>query len=1110
MALVSPGISISINDQSQYVASNVGSVPLVILATAQDKTYNNSPATGTTAANAGKLQSFTSQRELVTALGTPSFQLSSAGTPVNGSELNEYGLLTAYSALGVSNRLFAIRADIDLSQLTGSGVRPVGMPDNGTYWLNTDSTEFGIYELDAGASRQTFTHVTPLIITDKAQVEDDNNFAYPVPTPINSIGTLGQYALVCVGTDGMAPMAIRLFYKATSSSYGNVANTWLQVGSTEWQNALPVVTGTALSATIANDSTLVINTVTVTLPSDGALNLADIAIAINGADIPGVKSGLDSSGRLMVFATSAAASNNVTADGKVVITDGTNSPLADAGVETGTYYCPYLFYGSSASAPTGGWFIHDTQPRPSGSIWWKTTQTGGGFSPVLEKFDASLDKWTTYTTPMYSSWQTALYALDPIGGGISVPHGTPISIFGLQDSTANGIQFFVQANETITVGTGGQLTSATPFTPGNSFIIQSSAPGGSALVQTTVTLSSDTPQSFVADILAANIPYVSARFNAQDGMYGSISLIHTAGGQISLTDVSPSTALTNGKFTTTLGTNIKQSVYGKIFINNWSDITETVKYQNSTPYTAPDSGTYWYYSNPTEIDIMINNNGWKGYQNVSSDARGYNLTSTDPIGVIISAGSAPTSQTDGTSLVKGDLWLNSADLVNFPALSRYNGATWVAIDNADHVSANGILFADARWDMDGTTDIITGTLPSTVEMLTSNFIDQDAPDYRLYPRGTLLFNMRRSGYNVKKFVKNYFNSASFPNPGTTPGTSGTLPQVADAWVTASGLNNNGAMNAGSKAQRAMIVAALSAAVDSNTDIIEDIYDFNLLVCPGYPELIPNLVNLNNNRSNTGFIIGDTPLSLKPNTVEIANWVNNTSGNGLPSVAATDPYTAIYYPSGVTNDLSGNVVVVPASHAVLRTFLYSDNVSYPWFAPAGVNRGLVSNLNNIGYLDANTGSFIHNGINQGLRDALYPLRINPITQLPGTGIVVWGQQTRSAETSARDSINVVRLENYLRTIFKTVSHGYLFEPNDTITRTSIARQIEGALNDVLAKRGLYDFLVICDTSNNTPSTIANKQLFVDVAIEPMRDVEFIYIPIALYNPGDIAALQIAST
>jgi len=87
---------------------------------------------------------------------------------------------------------------------------------------------------------------------------------------------------------------------------------------------------------------------------------------------------------------------------------------------------------------------------------------------------------------------------------------------------------------------------------------------------------------------------------------------------------------------------------------------------------------------------------------------------------------------------------------------------------------------------------------------------------------------------------------------------------------------------------------------------------------------------------------------------------------------------------------------------------------------------------------------------------------------------------------------------------------LFEPNDAITRKTIASQVESALHDVLSKRGVYDFLVICDTNNNTPSTIANNQLYVDVAIEPMKDVEFIYIPIALYNPGTIANLGATST
>jgi hypothetical protein len=386
--------------------------------------------------------------------------------------------------------------------------------------------------------------------------------------------------------------------------------------------------------------------------------------------------------------------------------------------------------------------------------------------------------------------------------------------------------------------------------------------------------------------------------------------------------------------------------------------------------------------------------------------------------------------------------------------------------------------------------------------LSSNFIDQDAPDYRLYPRGTLLFNTRRSGYNIKKYVADYFNATSFPTLPAVPNASGSLPSTAGAWVNVSGNDTHGVMKSGSAAQRSLIVAALQSAVDSNVDVREDNYNFNLLVAPGYPELIDNLVALNDERANTGFVIGDTPMTLAPNTIAITAWNSNTNGDGL---ATASPYLAVYYPAGLTNDLAGNSVAVPASHAALRTFLYSDNISQPWFAPAGSTRGLVANLSDIGYVDVTTGSFIHNGINQGLRDTLYILNINPITQLPGTGLVVWGQETKSGNTTSRNKINVVRLENYLRTIFKSVANGFLFEPNDLITRRTLATRIESALHDVLSKRGLYDFLVICDTSNNTPSIIANNQLYVDVAIEPMKDVEFIFIPIALYNPGTVAGL-----
>ena len=79
---------------------------------------------------------------------------------------------------------------------------------------------------------------------------------------------------------------------------------------------------------------------------------------------------------------------------------------------------------------------------------------------------------------------------------------------------------------------------------------------------------------------------------------------------------------------------------------------------------------------------------------------------------------------------------------------------------------------------------------------------------------------------------------------------------------------------------------------------------------------------------------------------------------------------------------------------------------------------------------------------------------------------------------------------------------MFEPNDKGTRDQIKQAIEGAMNDLIAKRGIYDYLVVCDTSNNTSDRIARNELYVDIAIEPMKSVEFIYIPIRLKNPGAI--------
>jgi hypothetical protein len=122
MALQSPGVQVTVIDESFYTPAEPGTTPLIVVATGQDK--SNAAGTGTasatTKANAGKAFRLTSQKDLVDLFGVPNFELTASGSPVHGSERNEYGLLAAYSFLGVSNSAFLVRADIDLNQLEGT------------------------------------------------------------------------------------------------------------------------------------------------------------------------------------------------------------------------------------------------------------------------------------------------------------------------------------------------------------------------------------------------------------------------------------------------------------------------------------------------------------------------------------------------------------------------------------------------------------------------------------------------------------------------------------------------------------------------------------------------------------------------------------------------------------------------------------------------------------------------------------------------------------------------------------------------------------------------------------------------------------------------------
>ena len=1100
MALTSPGVEVTIIDESNYLPAATNSVPFVMIATAQNKISGTGTgvAAGTTAANANKPYLITSQRDLAATFGTPFFYSTSAGTAINGYELNEYGLLAAYSTLGVSNRAYVQRADVDLSELTATLTRPTGDPANGVYWFDTGVSTFGAFEWSA--TTQVFTNKVPTVITSVSDLVGGTSGG----VPLASIGSIGDYAINTTNTNN--PVYLKSPGN-TASDPVVTANTWVLVGSDAWKNSWPTVIGSATNPTITAGNSMVFNDITIT--SSGT-SLTTVASDINGANVPGVHA-LVTNGKLEIYVDSLGSNDGSTDDGNgiLMIDDGNSATLlTEIGIATSTskegkpYFAPVVHFGYNYANPS--WQTTGTEPHPTGSVWYKLNNVNIGANYVIKEYASATDTFGTLSNPLYTNDQSALKGLDPSGGGLNIAAGTLYSQYNCLEAGTYTTKFLDRLATGATLVTG-TLTAPT-YTAEETFTIQASAKNSDVLTSAvTATLKGTTATDFVTAFTLANVANTTARVLSS----GAVQIEHTLGGVIVLKDTS-GTPVTDSGITASVTTGqVRNGNNSDLILSNWIPlgfgVTPVYTASSTAPSIDPADNTKWYYSATNEVDIMIQSGGtWKGYQNVTLDQRGFNLSTTSPDGPIVSA-TAPTKQSDDSALVYGDLWISTANLDDYPVIYRWQNVSsvdqWVLIDNTDQTTQNGCLFADVRWDGSGTIDPITGNIVTIKFLLTSDYVDLDKPDPTLYPEGMIVWNLRRSGFNVKGFQVDYFNGTDFPFA-----TYGALPTVKDAWVTASTNNADGSPNMGRKAQRSIVVAALKAGIDGTQELREEQKIYNLLCCPNYEEVASNLVALNNERNNTGFILSDTPMRLPDTGTDITNWATNANGDGLTTA---DPYFAVFYPSAQTTDLSGTTVVVPPTHMMLRTVVRSDDVAFPWLAPAGTRRGTVDNASQLGYVDPTTGEFTQTAIRQGIRDTLYENSVNPITFIPGSGILNYGNKTTFSGTSL-DRINVARLVAFIRGRLETIGKNFVFEPNDTTTRDEIKNTIESLMIDLVAKRGIYDYLVVCDESNNTPTRIDANELYVDVAIEPVKAVEFIYIPVRIKNTGEIAAGNVASS
>lgn len=1115
--LNSPGASVTVIDESFYTPAEPGTVPLIVVATGQNKTNGagTGTAVATTKANAGKAFKVTSQRDLVDNYGVPFFEKTVSGTPIHGSERNEYGLLAAYSLLGVSNAAFIVRADIDLTQLAGSTTAPGANPDNGDWWLDTANTAWGIFEWNGNAASTTggqkFASKTPIVLTSDDAINVENSGAYG-RAPKSSVGIPGDYAVVAEMNETYAAdkESVKIFYKRDATLLGGDA--WVLVGSPAWSASHATVKGTVTSPSITAGQTFLINGVTVTATGTDATSLVQ---AINALAINGVIAA-KSFDRVYLY-TDATNDDNVgdsaLSNAIVIASGGGNSGtiLADVGFVAGTYYGPQLQMSPHTQVPE--FKLTDTYPRPSGSVWVKTTEPNIGSRWRLKQWSSATNLWTAKEAPLYATTHAAIYNLDRAGGGINVPADTvfvqynSVEDFGY-DNTPQTATFRVWRRKVTgqTRVVSAPVVANTFLAGTNTFTIREMIKGQLALdtaktVTFTATAGATDSDRIATAINALGLTQVEASVTSSN----EVVIVHKTGGDIRLTDGTNTplqkifsafnqSALTG---TANLYSLVGIGTGGTFLASNWLPLfnaSNDFKAKRSAPLNEPADSQLWYNPSFSDVDIMVHNGTtWKGYKTV--------FPNTDPAGPIVAA-TKPTTQSDGTALVDDDLWISTADTENFPTIYRYNNNTkeWTLVDKADDQSEEGVVFADARYGSSGATG---NTAASIVTLLTNDFVDPDAPDPANYPRGILLYNTRRSSGNVKKYRNNYID--------TTKDNTRYLGQsmasyATDRWVTASGNQEDGSGTFGRIAQRQVVIQALKAAVDTSQEIRdEERRNFNLIACPGYPELLSNLVNLNLDRGVTSFVVGDSPLRLTADASSLTNWGTNANGaldNGDKGLVSYDDYSAVWYPNGFTTDLSGTNAVVPASHMMLRTIALSDQVSYPWFAPAGTRRGGITNATAVGYIDRTTGEFQQVALNEGQRDTLYDIKVNPIAFFNGVGHVAYGQKTRARNASALDRINVARLVVYLRSQLSKLARPYVFEPNDKITRDEIKQACDSLLLELVGLRAIYDFAVVCDETNNTPTRIDRNELYVDIAIEPVKAIEFIYIPLRIKNTGEI--------
>jgi hypothetical protein len=490
------------------------------------------------------------------------------------------------------------------------------------------------------------------------------------------------------------------------------------------------------------------------------------------------------------------------------------------------------------------------------------------------------------------------------------------------------------------------------------------------------------------------------------------------------------------------------------------------------------------------------------------------LTSTNPNGIegnsfFVISGSTTTNFTGGTNdisftletLSEGIIMNSESPTGSFGTLlsgSADNFRYQITSKNINDGTFS-LLIRQGN-DSDISPSVVENWGPLSLDPFSPNYIEKvignqvetilsDNGEYYVQMSGSYLNNSRY--IRIKSIVKttpNYLDNNGIYQTQFT----GSLPTLLDGTF-GSAKGTNIPSSAGNYYENITSNNIQGLTANAYTESIsllanKDAYKYNILTAPGLisahgaPSLtaITQIQNTVQERGDAIAVIDLVPYNAQIGTVTSTVSSYNT------------PYVATYWPWLKTIDPNtGNQVWVPASTMIPSVYAQNDAIAAPWFAPAGINRGVLPTVIQAERI-----------LTQGNRDTLYQSNINPIATLPGAGVVVFGQKTLQKKKSALDRVNVRRLLIELKSFISQVADTFVFEQNDTNTRNELLSIINPYLSSIQQQQGLTNFRVIIDETNNPPLVVDQNQLVGQIYLQPTRTTEFILLDFNILPTGAV--------